>query len=88
MIALFRILDTIIMIYIWLIIIRAIVSWFNPNYGNPLIQLLIRLTEPVLGPVRRLVQRYITIKTFDISPIVVILLLEVLRNLLIRILVY
>jgi len=85
MISLFNLLDTVIMIYIWLIIIRAIISWFNPNYGNPFIQLLIRLTEPVLGPARQLVQRLIPARNFDISPIVVILLLEVLRNLLIRI---
>jgi len=84
---LIRIIDFIIMIYIWLIIIRAVMSWFNPNYANPYIQLLIKVTEPVLGPTREIVQRIIPLRNFDISPIVVILLLELVRNLLIRLLI-
>ena len=84
---LIRIIDFIIMIYIWLIIIRAVMSWFNPNYANPYIQLLIKVTEPVLGPAREIVQRIIPLRNFDISPIVVILLLELVRNLLIRLLI-
>jgi len=84
---LIRIIDFIIMIYIWLIIIRAVMSWFNPNYANPYIQLLIKVTEPVLGPTREIVQRIIPLRNLDISPIVVILLLELVRNLLIRLLI-
>lgn len=84
---LIRIIDFVIMIYIWLIIIRAVMSWFNPNYANPYIQLLIKVTEPVLGPTREIVQRIIPLRNFDISPIVVILLLELVRNLLIRLLI-
>jgi len=84
---LIRIIDFVIMIYIWLIIIRAVMSWFNPNYANPYIQLLIKVTEPVLGPTREIVQRIIPSRNFDISPIVVILLLELVRNLLIRLLI-
>ena len=83
-----RIISAVITIYIWLIIIRAIVSWFSPNYGNPLMQLLVRVTEPVLGPARQLVQRIIPTRNFDISPIVVILVLELLRSLLIRAILY
>ena len=85
---LIRIIDTVIMIYIWLIIIRAIMSWFNPNYGNPFMQLLIKVTEPILGPARKIVQSIIPTRNFDISPIVVILLLELVRNLLTRLIVY
>lgn len=85
---LLRIIDVVIMIYIWLIIIRAVMSWFNPNYGNPFVQFLIRVTEPVLGPARQIVQRLIPTRTIDISPIVVILVLELLRSLLIRLILF
>ena len=84
---LIRIIDTVIMIYIWLIIIRVLMSWFNPNYANSFIQFLIQVTEPVLGPARQIVQRIIPTRNFDISPIVVILLLELVRSLLIRLII-
>ncbi len=85
---LIRLLDIVIMIYIWLIIIRAVMSWFNPNYGNPFMQLLVQVTEPVLGPARKIVRSIIPTQNFDISPIVVILLLELVRSLLIRLIIY
>jgi YggT family protein len=85
---LIRIIDFALMIYIWLIIIRAVMSWFNPNYGNPFMQLLVQVTEPVLGPARKIVRSIIPTQNFDISPIVVILLLELVRSLLIRLTIY
>jgi len=85
---LIRLLDIVIMIYIWLIIIRAVMSWFNPNYGNPFMQLLVQVTEPVLGPARKIVRSIIPTQNFDISPIAVILLLELVRSLLIRLTIY
>ena len=85
---LIRIIDFVIMIYIWLIIIRAVMSWFNPNQGNPFMQILFQLTEPVLGPARKIIRSIIPTQNFDISPIVVILLLELVRNLLIRLTIY
>jgi len=85
---LIRIIDFVIMVYIWLIIIRAVMSWFNPNYANPFIQFLVQVTEPVLGPARKIVRSIIPSQNFDISPIVVILLLELVRSLLIRLIVY
>jgi len=85
---LIRIIDFALMIYIWLIIIRAVMSWFNPNYANPYIQMLIKVTEPVLRPARQIVQQLIPSRNFDISPIVVILLLELVRSLLIRLTIY
>jgi len=63
-------------IYVWIIIIRAIISWFSPNYSNPFIHFLITVTEPVLSPIRRL----IPIRGIDISPIIVILIIEFIRR--------
>jgi YggT family protein len=58
--------------YILLMIIRALLSWFSPNPYNRLYQLLISATEPVLGPIRRL----IPMQGIDISPIIAILLID------------
>ncbi len=39
----------------WLVIIRALLSWVNPDPYNPIVQFIERATEPVLAPFRRIV---------------------------------
>src|SRR5262245_62812731 len=39
-------------IYMWIIIIRAVISWVQPNPYNPIVQFLYRVTDPVLEPIR------------------------------------
>jgi YggT family protein len=88
MYALFQLVDTIISIYIWIIIIQVILSWLVAfkvvNTGNRVIYVigdaLFRLTEPVMRPVRKLIP---AIGGFDLSPVVVILLLVFIRNLIV-----
>ena len=60
-------------IYMWIIIVAALISWVNPNPYNPIVQFLRRITEPLLRPVRRLLARYQT--GMDFSPVVVILII-------------
>jgi YggT family protein len=65
-----KVLDMVLTIYIWVIVIRALISWVNPDPYNPIVQFLYRVTEPVLRPIRRwLPFRNIGI---DFSPVVVI----------------
>ena len=70
--ALSRIID----LYIFIIIIRALISWFSPDPYNPLYQFLIRITEPALEKIRRFLPRM----SIDISPFILIIILNVLRN--------
>ncbi|WP_457595068.1 YggT family protein, partial [Hydrogenimonas sp.] len=42
-----QILHMVISIYIWVVIIAALVSWVRPDPYNPIVQTLYRLTEPV-----------------------------------------
>ncbi len=49
------VLDTVLWLYMWVIIARALISWVNPDPWNPIVQFLERATEPVLAPIRRLV---------------------------------
>ena len=67
-------------IYIWIIIIRALISWVNPDPYNPIVQILYRITEPVLAPVRR---RLPDFGGFDISPVVVLLIIFFLQSFLV-----
>jgi YggT family protein len=59
-------------LYILLIFIRIIFSWGMASYSNRLMRFLVNTTEPMLGPLRRLVP---LVGTFDISPIVAFLIL-------------
>lgn len=65
-----KILDVALELYMWVIIIRALISWVNPDPYNPIVRFLHAVTEPALRPVRRLTGAGMGI---DISPIVVIL---------------
>ena len=59
-------------IYSLLIIIRIIFSWGMLSYSNRIMRFLIDVTEPLLGPLRRVVP---LLGRFDISPIVALLIL-------------
>jgi len=74
-IALANVLDIVLNILYWLILIRALISWVNPDPYNPIVQLLHRTTEPILYPVRRLLPPM----AVDISPIVVFLAIMFLK---------
>jgi len=60
-------------IYKWIIIIRALISWVNPDPYNPIVQALTRLTEPVLRPLRKLAPPYKV--GIDLSPLIAILII-------------
>jgi len=64
------VLDTVLWLYMWVIIARALISWVNPDPWNPIVQFLERATEPVLAPIRRWVGWRMGI---DVSPIIAIL---------------
>jgi YggT family protein len=76
------ILDYILTIANWLIIIRALISWVNPDPYNPLVQFLYKTTEPILAPFRRLLPAYSM--GIDISPIFALLAIWFLKLFLVR----
>lgn len=67
-------LKTVIWIYIIAMIVQAVMSWVGSSHDNPVAPLLYSLTEPLLRPVRRVVPM---IGMIDLSPLVAILLLQV-----------
>ena len=62
-----------------IILLRVIVSWIFPGSTNMLIVILYRLTEPILAPLRRIIPR---VGMFDFSPLVAIILIQVIYYLL------
>ncbi len=63
-----------------LIIARALYSWIDPSMRSPIGRILIRVTEPIIGPIRRSIP---SLGMIDISPIIALLLMQVVRRLLI-----
>ena len=59
------------------IFFRAILSWFSLDPRNPLVEVLDQITEPILAPLRRIVPR---LGMIDITPLVAIILLQVLAQ--------
>jgi len=67
-----------------LILVRALLSWIpSVDYGHPLIRMIMRVTDPILEPVRRLLP---PLGGVDLSPIVAILLVQLAGQLLVRLL--
>jgi len=88
--SIFVLLDSIITIYLWIIIINAILSWlvaFNilntqNRFVFSLLDATYKMTDPVLNKIRRFIP---TFGSIDVSPVVLILLLMFLRNILFEI---
>lgn len=77
-----RVLDIALTAYYWIIIVRALVSWVNPDPRNPLVQFLQRATEPVLAPIRRWLPTWRW--GIDFSPLVAILAVIFVQQFLVR----
>ncbi len=72
--ALAQILHMVINIYIWVVIISALITWVRPDPYNPIVQVLFRLTEPVYAFVRRYIPT--VIGGVDLAPIIIIIGLQ------------
>lgn len=72
--ALASVLHMLLQAYIWVVIIRALISWVNPDPWNPIVQTLNRLTDPLLEPIRRRMFRMMGYggMGIDISPLILI----------------
>jgi len=77
--ALAQVLDTVLFIYMWVVIISALLSWVNPDPYNPIVRILRNLTDPVFYRVRKWVP-FVFIGGIDLSPILVLLAIMFLRT--------
>jgi YggT family protein len=79
--ALIYLVSTITDLYVTAILLRLLLQWVRADFYNPLSQFLIKITNPVLIPARRVVP---SIGKLDTASVVVMLLLEVLQLVLIN----
>ncbi|MBW1999296.1 MAG: YggT family protein [Deltaproteobacteria bacterium] len=82
LLAVAKILNIALSLYMWIIIARAVISWVNPDPFNPIVRFLNNITEPVLYPVRRRIP--IFLGGMDFSPILVILAIIFLQTFLVQ----
>ena len=88
--SIFILLDSIISIYLWIIIINAVLSWlvaFNilntqNRFVFSVLDATYKMTDPALNKIRRFIP---TFGSIDVSPVVLILILMFLRNIIFEI---
>ncbi len=69
--AIAKVLDVVLVIFMWIVIARAILSWVNPDPYNPIVRFIHNITEPVLYQVRKRIP--LNFGGMDFSPILVLL---------------
>ncbi len=80
--ALAQAVELILTVYYWLILVRALISWVNPDPWNPIVKFLERATEPVLAPIRRAIPAFNV--GIDLSPLIAFMILLFLKSFLVR----
>jgi YggT family protein len=74
---LLMILNNLIFLYMWVILIAAVLTWVRPDPYNPVVQLLYRLTQPAYAFVRRIMPT--TFNGIDLSPLIIIIFLQIVQ---------
>ena len=71
LIAIAKVLDIVLSIFMWIVIARAVLSWVSPDPYNPIVRFIHQVTEPVLYQIRRRIP--VNFGGIDFSPILVFL---------------
>ncbi|WP_282010672.1 YggT family protein [Nitrospina watsonii] len=69
-------------LYMWIVIIRALLSWVNPDPHNPIVQFLHTMTDPVMNRVRKWIGMGGGMG-IDFSPIIILLAIVFLQEFLV-----
>ncbi|HEX5710993.1 MAG TPA: YggT family protein [Sulfuricurvum sp.] len=77
------IVHSLITVYIWILIIGALLSWVRPDPYNPIVQIIYRLTEPAYKLLRRLMPT--VFNGLDLAPIILIVALNVIDVILVNV---
>ena len=85
MFLLIQIINTTFRLYGYLILARIFLSWIPVDHYNPIVQFIYKITEPVLAPFRIILP--LGSMGFDLSPIIVFFLLNLLQRSVINILI-
>ncbi|MDY0162591.1 YggT family protein [Desulfobotulus sp.] len=80
-VALAKITQVVLTLYMWILIARALLSWVNPDPHNPIVRFLHQVTDPVMDRVRRILP--LQFGGIDFSPILIILAIVFLQEFLV-----
>ncbi|SCZ76992.1 YggT family protein [Acidaminobacter hydrogenoformans] len=69
---------------VFLILIRAVLSWFIRDLRNPIAAFVYQITEPLLSPFRQIIQKLGYNGMIDFSPILLIITVQMLSNFILR----
>ncbi len=79
--------DAALSLYLWIVLIYIIAGWFVQNRHVSWYVFLAELSEPTLSRIRRLTRNRLVIESFDLSPLVLVVLVYIIRNLIRRIVI-
>ena len=80
--AIAKVLDLVLLLFMWIVIARAVLSWVNPDPFNPIVRFIHNVTEPVLYRVRALIPT--SFGGIDFSPIIVLLVVIFLQRFVVK----
>ncbi|MDJ0780384.1 MAG: YggT family protein [Desulfosarcinaceae bacterium] len=84
LLAVAKVLNFVLIIFMWLVIARAVLSWVSPDPFNPIVRFINNVTEPILYPIRSKLP--VNLGGLDLSPIVVFMAIIFLQTFLVPIL--
>lgn len=82
LVGLAKILELVLKLYLWVILARAILSWFRPSPYHPVVRFLYRITDPLFDRIRRFLP--LQFGGLDFSPILVFLAILFLQEFLVK----
>ena len=79
-----KVLNLVLVLFMWIVIARAVLSWVSPDPYNPIVRFIHNVTEPVLYRIRMYIP--VNFGGIDLSPIIVILAIIFLKEFVVNIL--
>lgn len=73
-----KVMDIVLILFMWIVIARAVLSWVNPDPYNPIVRFIHNVTEPIMYPIRSKLP--INFGGIDFSPIIIFLGIIFLRT--------
>jgi len=73
-----KVIDIVLICFMWIVVARAVLSWVNPDPYNPIVRFIHNTTEPVLCRIRQSLP--VNFSGIDLSPIIVFLAIIFLRT--------
>lgn len=77
------VLDTLLWIYMIIVFVACLISWFRPDPYNPVVRLLHNLTEPAFWRIRKWFP-FVYVRGIDLSPLVLLIFMRVIQMVVIK----